>query len=294
MLQGIVLSATASVLFAVLYYYAVLLQPLDGLPIFGWRVALGLPVLTVWVLLLGSGAALLALWQRVRREPLLGLGLLVSAHLIGAQMALFTWAPLHGRALEVSLGYFLLPLVMVLAGRVVYGERLNRWQQLAVLLAALGVGHAIWQGDSLSWAAALVALGYPPYFMLRRRLQVEALPSLWAETLLLVPAAVWLLAGEPVSAQLAQQQRLWGLLPLLGVLSATALACYLAASRRLPLGLFGLLGYLEPALLFGVSLLLGERMAPGAAWTYVPIWLALGVLALDGLQQWRTLGKRPV
>lgn len=73
MLQGIVLSATASVLFAVLYYYAVLLQPLDGRC--RWRVALGLPVLTVQVLLLGSGAALLALWQRVRREPLLGLGL---------------------------------------------------------------------------------------------------------------------------------------------------------------------------------------------------------------------------
>ena len=50
----------------------------------------------------------------------------------------------------------------------------------------------------------------------------------------------------------------------------------------------------QPALLFGVSLLLGERMAPGAAWTYVPIWLALGVLAVDGLQQWRRLGKQPV
>ena len=134
MLRGIVLSATASVLFAVLYYYAVLLQPLDGMPIFGWRIVLGLPALTAWVLALGSGAALLALWRRVRREPMLALGLLVSAHLIGAQMALFMWAPLHGRALEVSLGYFLLPLVMVLAGRVVYGERLNRWQQLAVLL----------------------------------------------------------------------------------------------------------------------------------------------------------------
>ena len=138
-----------------------------------------------------------------------------------------------------------------------------------------------------------MALGYPPYFMLRRRLQVEALPGLWAETLLLVPAALWLLAGEPVGAQLAQQPRLGVLLPLLGVLRATALACYLAASRRLPLGLFGLLGYLEPALLFGVSLLLGERMAPGAAWTYVPIWLALAVLALDGVQQWRRRRPQP-
>lgn len=287
MLQGIALSATASVLFAVLYYYAVLLPPLDGLPIFGWRIVLGLPALTLWVFALRSGPALRALWQRVRRQPWLGAGLLLSAHLIGAQMALFMWAPLHGKALEVSLGYFLLPLVMVLAGRLVYGERLNRWQQLAVLLAALGVMHAVWREGSLSWAAALVALGYPPYFMLRRWMRVEALPSLWAETLLLVPFALYLLAGEPVRSQLTQQPGLWWLLPLLGLLSATALASYLAASRRLPLGLFGLLGYLEPALLFGVSLLLGERMMPGELWTYGPIWLALGVLAVDGMLQWR-------
>ena len=37
--------------------------------------------------------------------------------MLGVQLWLFLWAPLHGRALPVSLGYFLLPLVMVLAGR---------------------------------------------------------------------------------------------------------------------------------------------------------------------------------
>ena len=66
-----------------------------------------------------------------------------------------------------------------------------------------------------------------------------------------------------------------------------ALGSYLMASQRLPLGLFGLLGYLEPALLFVVSLLVGERMLASDLWTYGPIWLALLVLGLEGLRRWR-------
>lgn len=33
--------------------------------------------------------------------------------------------PMHGRGLQVSLGYFLLPLVLVLAGSVLYGENIE-------------------------------------------------------------------------------------------------------------------------------------------------------------------------
>ena len=122
----------------------------------------------------------------------------------------------------------------------------------------------------------------------RRKLHLKRPLFLLASAALLIGSGRFMVYGAD------EIKELWFLLlPLLGVLSATALACYLAASRRLPLGLFGLLGYLEPALLFGVSLLLGERMAPGAAWTYVPIWLALAVLALDGVQQWRRRRPQP-
>lgn len=290
MLSGITLSVAASVLFGALYYYAVLLHPLEGVPIFAWRVVLGLPLLTVLLLLSGAGSALQALLQRIHRTPSVGLGLLLSGHMMALQMALFMWAPLNGRALDTTLGYFLLPLAMVLAGRLFYQEKLSAMQGLAVALAAWGVGHALAAGGSLAWPTAVVAIGYPLYFMLRRKLEVPSLPGLWAETLAMLPLALWILADQPVSVQLMQRPALMGLLPLLGLMSVVALGCYLSASRRLPLGLFGLLGYLEPALLFAVSLLLGERMAPGAGWTYGPIWLALLVLMAEGawhLQQRR-------
>lgn len=53
------------------------------------------------------------------------------------------WGPMHGRGLQVSLGYFLLPLVLVLAGSVLYGEKISKFQWIAIVLAIIGVGHEI-------------------------------------------------------------------------------------------------------------------------------------------------------
>ena len=67
----------------------------------------------------------------------------------------------------------------------------------------------------------------------------------------------------------------------IGILGGIAMALYLLASKWLPLSLFGLLGYVEPVLLMGVSLFLGETLGWSALFTYGPILLALLLLATD-------------
>ena len=285
MLLGIALSVLASLLFGGLYYYAVVLHPLQGPAIFGWRIVLGFPLITLGIMLAARWPLVRSLLQRMAREPKLLAGLVVTAHLMAMQMVLFMWAPLNGHGLPTTLGYFLMPLAMVLVGKVVYHEELSRLQWLAVLLAAVGVGHALVRGGDLSWSTAVVVIGYPVYFMVRRALGVPALASFWVETLCMLPLAVWLLADQPIAQQLAERPMLWALLPLLGLMSALAVGSYLAASTRLPMGLFGLLGYVEPALLFIVSLLIGEHFSSSALFTYGPIALALLALGLDGLRR---------
>ena len=73
------------------------------------------------------------------------------------------------------------------------------------------------------------------------------------------------------------------LISVLGLISKLALASYILASRRLNLSVFGLLGYVEPALLVFVALLLGERIATAQSLTYIPIWLAVALLAAEGI-----------
>lgn len=294
MKKGILLSVASSALFATLYYYATLMRPFDGDIVFAWRILMGLPMLALVVQRARGWGAVRQVARDLSRGRFLA-AMVVCSLLLGVQLWLFVWAPLHGHALNVSMGYFLLPLVMVLVGRLFYRERLSAWQAWAVAFAALGVGHEWWRLGTVSWTTLLVALGYPPYFMLRRRLRIDALTSLWFDMFFLLPAAVIVLqaqAGEAVRL-FAAHPRLILQVPLLGLLSAVSLSMYLAASRMLPLSLFGLLSYVEPMLLFWVAfLLMGEPVAPAQWLTYVPIWIAVGLVAAEGVRKMAPLGGR--
>jgi len=231
----------------------------------------------------------------VRQTPVLLLGMVGTSWLMGVQLWLFLWAPLHGRSLEVSMGYFLLPLAMVLTGRLVYGERLSRLQKVAVGCAALGVGHELYQNGSFAWETMLVMIGYPIYFVLRRRCRTDHLGGLWCDMCLLLPWALYFVIQGPLStADLLGHPGLYGLIPLLGAISASALIAYVLASRLLPFSLFGLLSYVEPVLLVGVALLLGESIGPDQWLTYLPIWAAVLVLVLEGFKHLMRQRRRSV
>ncbi|WIE52656.1 MULTISPECIES: EamA family transporter RarD [Pseudomonas] len=285
MSKGIALSVLASVLFAVMYFYTSLLAPLTGVEIFGWRMLLTAPCMTVFMLVSGEWRHVGAILKRLLGQPLLLLALPLSAALLGVQLWLFMWAPLNGYSLDVSLGYFLLPLTMVLTGRIVYGEQLSRLQKIAAGLATLGVLNELYQVGSFSWATLLVAIGYPVYFVLRKRLAADNLGGLWLDMALLLPIALWFVqGGEQGFAVVDQHPWLYLLIPLLGLISASALVAYIIASRLLPFSLFGLLSYVEPVLLLAVALLLGESIKAGEWLTYLPIWLAVLVLVYEGFK----------
>lgn len=295
MSKGIVSSVMASCLFAVMYFYTSLLKPLDGEEIFGWRTLLTLPCLTLFMLVSKDWKRVGELLGRVKRTPVLLLGMVGTSWLMGVQLWLFLWAPLHGRSLEVSMGYFLLPLAMVLTGRLVYGERLSRLQKVAVACAALGVGHELYQNGSFAWETLLVTIGYPIYFVLRRRCRTDHLGGLWCDMCLLLPWALYFVIQGPLSnADLQAHPGLYALIPILGAISASALIAYVLASRMLPFSMFGLLSYVEPVLLVGVALLLGETIGPDQWLTYLPIWAAVLVLVLEGFKHLLRQRRRSV
>ncbi|MGY2257501.1 EamA family transporter RarD [Pseudomonas sp. SDO55104_S430] len=285
MSKGIALSVSASVLFAVMYYYTSLLTPLSGVEIFGWRMLLTVPCMTVFMVVSGEWRRAADLLRRVAAQPKLVAGLIVSAALLGVQLWLFMWAPLNGYSLDVSLGYFLLPLAMVLTGRIAYGESLSYLQKIAVFFACLGVVNEVYQVGGFSWATLVVVVGYPLYFVLRKWLKTDNLGGLWVDMTLMLPVAYWFVhGGEQGFGVFDQYPALAWLIPLLGLISASALVVYIIASRLLPFSLFGLLSYVEPVLLLGVALLLGESIKSGEWLTYIPIWLAVVVLVFEGFK----------
>ena len=283
MFKGIAYSILASVTFGVLYFYSQLLGSLDSEQTFGWRIIATIPFLTLFMWLSGDLSLIKTVFKRILANPSLLLLLFATSVLTSAQLWLFLWAPMHGRGLQVSLGYFLLPLVLVLAGSFLYGERLSKFQYVAVLLAVFGVGHEIWRLGSIAWETAFVALGYAAYFILRKKIQTDNLGGFWWDMLIILPVAIFFTqTGDMPFLKFLEQPSLILVVIGLGLLSAIGLGSYILASRYLPLIIFGLLGYLEPVLLALASLVLGEKIGAEEWLTYIPIWLAVLVLVIEG------------
>lgn len=289
MKQGVLMSVLASALFALLYYYATVLNPLSGEDVFAWRVVLGLPAIALIITRMRRWREVRWVQRRMRTDPRLFALLALAALMVGVQLWVFVWAPIHQKGLDVSMGYFLLPLAMVVVGGVFYKEKLSSWQKVAVACACVGVAHELWRIGGVSWVTAVVVVGYPPYFMLRRYLRISSISSLWFDLCFLFLPACWILLvrDPPMWNDFLEHGRLFVQVPVFGMISSIALICYLTASRQLPLGLFGILGYVEPVLLFWVAFLLLGEPIQGAQWlTYIPIWLAVFIVMLEGLWRW--------
>ncbi|WP_268778173.1 EamA family transporter RarD [Microbacterium sp. Root280D1] len=275
-----VASVTASVLFGVLFYLPPLVTPLGADSIFAWRVFITIPLVVLAFLVSRKSQDLLRILGRVRRRPALLLVILCNGLLLGVQLWIFGWAPISGHGLEVALGYLLLPLMMVVTGRVIHGESLRPLRLASVVVAAAGVASAIVLAGGISPATMVVALGYPVYFELRARFDLSSPGALGLELAVLLPIAVCLSIWHTWPT--TDGPRIIVGLLVIGLVSAFALLLYLRASELLPFGLFGLLTYVEPLLLVAVSIvLLGEPLSVVDLLVYGPIAVALCLLGIE-------------
>lgn len=234
--------------------------------------------------------SVLGQWRQVRvafADRRMVLTLTGSALLIATNWVIFIWAVANDRVLEASLGYFITPLINVVLGRIVLGERLGRVQAAAVALAAFGVGWMLWQFGVVPWVALSLALLFGGYGLVRKMAPVGAVSGLFVETALLAPVALlylgWL-AWQGVGALGAGGLAFDALLIAAGLVTAAPLILFAGAARRLRLATLGLLNYLTPTLQMLLAVLVfGEAFTSTHAVTFGCIWLALALYSGRGL-----------
>ena len=224
-------------------------------------------------------------WRELRAHPQRLLVLTASGLLIASNWLLYVWAVNHDQMLAASLGYYINPLVNVLLGMLLLGERLRRLQWLAVGLAGCGVLQQLWLLGNLPWLSLALALTFGFYGVIRKKAPVAALPGLVVETWLLLPLALlWLLLNpKAVSAQAAfwhDSTALW--LLAAGPITLLPLLCFNAAARHLPYTALGFLQYLAPTLvLLQAVWLFDEHLDANKLLAFGFIWAGLLVYSLD-------------
>ncbi|MBX8532246.1 EamA family transporter RarD [Pseudomonas cichorii] len=287
--RGYILGLSAYIIWGLFPMYFKLLAAVPALEIIIHR--------AIWSALFGSLLLLFwkhpGWWRELRENPQRLAVLALSGSLIACNWMVYVWAVNNGRMVEASLGYYINPLVNVLLGMLLLGERLRRLQWLAVLLAAAGVAQQVWQVGNLPWVSLLLPLTFGFYGLIRKKAPVAALPGLVVETWMLVPLAMaWLLLNP--MAQTAQpefwttSQALW--LAAAGPVTLVPLVCFNAAARHLPYTTLGFLQYIAPTLVLSLAVLLyGEHLNISTIITFVCIWAGLAIYSVDA---WLSLRRR--
>lgn len=283
MVKGIFCSLFASLLFGGLYFLATFLRPLAGQDVFGFRMVTMLPFLALAIIVLKQQSAFLAFLKRIRQEPHLIGVLMLTASLVGVQMWLFLWAPNSGMAIDVSIGYLLMPIVMVAVGKVLYKEYLSPSKWLAIIFATVGVISNIWLTGTLSWASFVVCTGYPLYFMIRKKFGISHIHSFVLEITLLVPIALYFISQVEMPSVVQANPNIYFYLFLLGLMSGIALMTYTVASTLVPFNVLGLLGYVEPCVMLLIAFLIGERLDPNSYFLMICLSLSILLLIIDGV-----------
>lgn len=117
----------------------------------------------------------------------------LAAVIISVNWGLYIYAIQIDRVVESSLGYYIFPLIAVVLGMLVFGERLGRVQWVsvglavvAVLVLTIGLGVA-------PWISLALAISFAVYGVLKKQSEAGPVVSVTAEVLILAPVALlWL------------------------------------------------------------------------------------------------------
>lgn len=242
-------------------------------------------MLLLWGILAGQGQIqqLRQVWNSPRQWGRLG----ITAAILSVNWGLYIYGVNSDRVIETSLGYFINPLVNVLLGFVVLGERLSRAQQGAVGLAIAAVGIFISQLGQVPWIALALAFSFGMYGLLRKTNSVKPLVGLTVETTLLAPIALGVILYETVQGQshFTQSPTITLLFIGCGLVTSAPLLWFNHAAQRLTLSTLGFFQYLAPSiqLLLGVALY-REPFTTVHGLTFGLIWSALALYAISSLK----------
>lgn len=285
MLKGILSALSANILFGAGYYFAVLLRPLSDQQMLGFRILVLAPIILLAIFAFHQQVAFRTLWQKIRQKPPLVFVILLLTLNTGIQLWLFLWAPNNGQAVQVSIGYLLLPIVAVCFGKIIFKEHFSRLKWCAVGFAVLGVGSNLLMSSAISWATFVAGLGYPIYIALRRYFQINHLATFFVELALLLPLAFYLISTTDFAQTLSQNNYFYLYLALLGIVNGAAFILYITASRLLPLNVLGLLGYAEPLMMLLVSFAIGELLTAEAYFLMACLAVSIGLLSVESFRQ---------
>ena len=208
--------------------------------------------------------------------------LILSGLLIGTNWWLYIVGVDKHRVVEMSLGYFLAPLLTAAFGVLFLREKLSSGQWLGVLLVVCGVAMYGWNQGQVPMLAVGLALSFSGYSVIRKMVKAPPMSALTTEAGVLFVLACFYLATNTQDSSFMDTWRQYNwMLVLGGTLTALPLLWFAQAMRGLTLTSLSMLNYISPLSKFLIAVFVFSEIvtaqdlwAFGVIWTGVVIYLA--------------------
>ena len=278
---GLGAAVGAYVIWGFLPLYLILVSSVPPFEFVGWRIIWTLPLCLLIVAYRKQGGEV----RRALADRKTLALLLLSATLIAINWVVYVWAIQNGQVYAASLGYYINPLVNVLLGTLLLGERLSRPQWIAVAIAGVGVSLLLAGALTTLWISLTLAMSFGTYGLIRKQVPVGSLPGLTIESaILLVPAlgVAWYYAQSSAGSSFVQDIGLSLAIMLGGALTAFPLLLFAIAARKLPYSTLGFIQFLAPSIVFILGLtVFGEELNYAQAACFACIWAAAAIFIWD-------------
>lgn len=282
--RGTLYGATAFTIWGVVPAYYKLIEHVDSYELVSHRAVWIVVFNLIALAILGRLGTLRTIWTDRRT-----LGrLTASSAFIAMNWLVFLWAATHDRFLEISLGYFIAPLVHVTLGLVVLRERLRPLQAIAVGIASVGVAYIVIQYGAVPWVALVLPFTFGIYGLIRKHTIVNPIAGLTTEMALLLPLAAGtiLYLGYTGHGHMGPSSlRDSTLLILNGPITIVPLTLFAAATTRIQLTTIGFLQYIGPTLTFLMAIFVfPEPFDRAKLIAFVFVWISLAIYTIDGVR----------
>lgn len=230
--------------------------------------------------------------KQLMRDRRLVLTLFFGSVLMSINWGIFIWAVNANHIVEVSMGYFINPLLTVLLGVVFFKERLRRMQMFALLMVVVGVVYLVFVHGYVPWIALSLASSFAIYSLLKKSVSVPATLGMAIEmSCLVIPAMVFLLYSESQQAGstgfgVSANDNLW--LIFSGLVTLAPLTLFASAAKNISLTALGMSQYVGPTLQLACAIYLYNEPFDQARFiSFSMIWLALIIYSVDQLNHRR-------
>ena len=283
--KGLMAAVSCSAIWGILPIYWKMLLPIPSSVIIFYRI--------FWV---GVVSFILSVkkygWKKMK-EPLKNRKnrrtFFLAGVVITSNWSIYIWAVNAGHVIQTSIGYYIEPLLISLFGIVLFSEKLTKYNLTALLLALAGVCVMIIHSGQIPVIAFALAITFATYSVIKKKLNIESVLSLFYETVFLVPAAVAVIifletTGQGALHVAAPYQHI--LLMLTGVCTALPLGLFNAGARYLPLVSLGITQYISPSIALVLGVFAFREPFDGVQFAACAIiWAGLFVFSLGEMRR---------